>query len=169
MPAFEELHARHAGRVTAYLLPSGFARPDADDLCQETFLRAFKSMHTFDPARGTPAGWLAAIARNVARRRWERRKSPSNFDPELAEEMLADDNPNPGGSSEAREEIDAVRSCVEALPPELGGVVRLRYVEGRTTRGVAAATGIPESTVRSLLGQARVLLEKCLRGKGVVE
>lgn len=151
----------------AYLLRSGFALADAEDLAQETFARAFSALATFDARRGTLRGWLSAIARNVARKHWARRKDPDHFDPELAEETLAAPD-NPGRTAEDREEVEAVRDCVEALPAELARIVRLRYVEGRTTRGAAAAASVPEATVRLRLGQARELLEKCLREKGLM-
>ena len=163
--AFTALHAAHAGRVRAYFLRSGFASADADDLAQDVFLRAFRSLGTYDEQRGSVAGWLGAIARNVARRQWGRRSRGELFDPELAEEMFpAEDDPRE--SPEALEEFQAVRFCVDALPPELARLVRLRYVEGRTTRGVAEAAGVPESTVRVRLAEARELLARCMREKG---
>jgi DNA-directed RNA polymerase specialized sigma24 family protein len=55
------------------------------------------------------------------------------------------------------------------LSPDVANLVRLRYVEARTTRGVGQAAGLPESTVRLRLAEARNLLERCLRGKGVLE
>lgn len=165
--AFEELHARHGRRVTAYLLRSGFARPEAEDLCQEVFLRAFKSLGSFDADRGALGTWLGAIARNVARRQWRRRAGPESFDPELAEEMFAADNPR--AAPEAREELQAVRDCVSALPAELGRIVRLRYIDARTTRGIAEVTGIPEATVRARLDEAKGMLARRLREKGVLE
>ena len=87
--ACEELYDRHGGRVMAYLLRSGFVRADADDLTQEVFLRAFKSLRTFDAARGAFAAWVGAIARNVARRQWGKRRGGESFDSQLAEEMFA--------------------------------------------------------------------------------
>ena len=51
--AAEALYRRHAGRVAGFLLRSGFARPDADDLTQETFLRAMRSLRTFDADKGS--------------------------------------------------------------------------------------------------------------------
>ncbi len=164
--AFGSLYAAHAGAVMAYLLRSGFDQADAADLCQETFIRAFASLASFDASRGTLRGWLAAIARNAARKQWSRRKEGENFDPELAEETLATSD-NPGERAAAREAIAAVRDCVNALPAELARIVRLRYIDGRTTRGVAAAAGIPEATVRLRLAQAHDLLAGCLREKGV--
>jgi len=166
--AFHALHAAHVGRIKAYFLRSGFAPADADDLTQEVFVRAFKSLRTFDPVRGTFVQWSAVIARNVARKRYARRPEPEHFDPELAEEMFAAAD-NPAESPEAREEMDKLAECIGDLPPDLARVVRLRYVEARTTRGIAAATGIPEATVRLRLKEALGRLERGLKQRGVLE
>ena len=61
--AFDSLFAAHGRRVRAYFLRCGFGPADADDLTQDTFLRAFKSLGTFDATRGTFAGWSAATPR----------------------------------------------------------------------------------------------------------
>ncbi len=162
------LYDANARWVKVYLLRSGFTQADADDLAQETFIRVFRSLATFDAGRGEFRPWLAAIARNVARKRWSARKRPENFDPELAEEMLAGPD-DPHGSAEVREEIDAVRQCVQSLPDDLRRVVSLRYVDGLTTRGIAAEVRLAEATVRLRIEDARRRIEQCLRGKGVVE
>lgn len=166
--ALESLYAAHAGRVKAYLLRCGFSPTDADDLTQETFLRVFRSLATFDPRRGGLRTWIGAIARNVARKRWSSRPDWDLYDPELAEQMFATDDV-PADSPAAREEFQAVRACVEALPPELGNVIRLRYEDGRTTRSIASAVGMPEATVRSRLGEARRMIERCLKDKGFLD
>ena len=166
--AFRALYTAHAPRIKSYLLRSGFSDADADDLTQDVFLRVYRALITFDPQRGWFGGWLSAIARNVARRQWSRRDRPENFDPGLAQETLAGPDDTRADAS-AREETDAVRACVQRLPQELATVIRLRYVQGRTTRGIADIVGLPESTVRLRLRQAQQRLEECLRAKGFVE
>ena len=163
--AAESLYRRHAGRVAAYLLRSGFDWADVEDLTQAVFYRAFRSLGTFDAARGGFRTWLGAIARNAARKQWSGRAGGS-FDPELADEMFAAAD-NPGQSPEALEEAEAVRACVSALPEQLARVVRLRYVDGLTTRGIAESTQMPEATVRLRLSQALGSLKTCLKAKGV--
>lgn len=166
--ALERLYAAHAGRVKAYLLRCGFAPSDTDDLTQETFLRAFRSLETFDGERGSFRTWVGAIARNVARRHWSNRPNWDLYDPELAEQMFAAEN-SPADSPAAREELQAVRACIDALPPELVNLIRLRYEDGRTTRSISAATGIPEATVRSRLAEARGMIRRRLKEKGFLD
>jgi RNA polymerase sigma-70 factor (ECF subfamily) len=166
--AFARLYADRAGRVRGYFQRCGFKSFDVDDLTQEVFLRAYRSIETFDPDRGRLATWLGAIARNLARSHWARRSTTEPFDSQLAEAMLADPD-DPAGAPGRREEIDAVDDCIRRLPAMLALLVRLRYVEGRTTRGVAQAASMAESTVRARLKEAYSALERCLREKGVIK
>ncbi len=164
--ALQELHAANAPRLKAYFLRSGFRESDADDLTQEVFLLALKALHRFDPALAGFGTWLGTIARNLARKRFRRQRNPLHFDAELADEVLATDG-NPGGSPELRERLAALPDCIAALGPELERLVRLRYVEGRTTRGIADASEVSEPTIRLRLKEAMVLIEQCLRRKGL--
>ena len=164
----ERLYARHAGRVMAYLLRSGFAPSDADDLLQETFLNAFRSLGTFDPQRGGFRAWVGAIARNVVRRHWARRREAERYVPELAEEMLPTDS-DAADAPQANVEMDILRAGILSLPGELRRVLELRYVEGLTTRSIAATMDMPESTVRLRLEEAYTLLQSRLRKAGVRE
>ncbi|MFW5798260.1 MAG: RNA polymerase sigma factor [Planctomycetota bacterium] len=165
--ACRALYQRHAPRVKVYLLRSGFAAADADDLLQEIFLRVFRSIETYDPERGRFGTWLGAIARNAARKQWGRRRSETPVDPELAEAVFSDDG-EPESTIEQFERDEAIRACIGALPEALGRIALLRYVEGYTTRAIAEESGIPESTVRLRIDQAHKQLEACLQSKGVL-
>jgi RNA polymerase sigma-70 factor (ECF subfamily) len=166
--AFTRLYGLHARRVKVYFLRSGFGNGEADDLTQETFIRIYRSLHTFDPKRGKFRTWISTIARNVARRRWSRRRETPSLDPELAEVMLQVDE-TPGSPMEARERIESLRDCIQKLDKELGIIVHLRYVEALTTRAIAEQVGTPEATVRLRLKEAQGLLQRCLQGKGILE
>ncbi len=112
--------------------------------------------------------WLSAIAHNVARKYWRRRAVENTFDPELADAMFA--IPAEASSSpEQREENAAVADCVSRLDQQLGELVRMRYVRGMTTRGIAAEVQMPESTVRSRLSEALDGVARCLQEKGIVQ
>jgi RNA polymerase sigma-70 factor, ECF subfamily len=160
------LYADHVGRVRTYLRRCGFAPADVDDLSQETFLRAFRSIDTFDSSRGSQAQWIGAIVRNVVRKRWAKRPNPTPFDPDLAEAVLEDHSVD-DDSPATREELAALRLCIDAMPSDLARLVSLRYVEGLATRAISETEGIPEATVRLRLDEARAALGRCLKSKGI--
>lgn len=163
--AMRLLYARHGRVVTAYFARCGFGGADCDDLLQEVFIRAFRSLTTFEGSRGGFRTWLAAIARNVARKRWQQRPVGLAFDPEIAQEVLTIED-NPGHTLQQQEELAALSDCVSHLPPDLAKLVQLRYADARTTRGIAEAAGLAEATVRLRLQQAMEMLENCMKSKG---
>ncbi|MCD4824848.1 MAG: RNA polymerase sigma factor [Phycisphaerae bacterium] len=165
--ASQNLYAAHGPRVKVYLLRSGFGSHDADDLTQEVFLRVFRSLKTYDSRRGAFTTWLGTIARNVARRQWQRRQQ-EQFDPQLADEMFAAGDEQVEMSA-SREEQDALRDCISRLGEDMRRIVHLRYVEGLTTRGISQKVDMAEATVRLRLSTAASLLTTCLREKGIFE
>ncbi len=165
--AARQLYALHAGRVRVYFERSGFRSADADDLAQQTFIRAFRSLTGFDGQRGSFQAWLGAIARNVARRQWGRRNMTSDLDPELAEQMFASSD-DPDNETALREQCAAVADCVTRLEEPYRSIVRLRYVDGLSTRAIAGRLELAESTARLWLKEAMASLERCLAGKGIL-
>ena len=173
--AFVELHAAHAAAVAAFFRRGGFDGGLAEDLTQETFLRAWRSLNTFDADKATFRTWLAAISRNVARREWSRRtperfgeRFDEHFDKKLAGDVFAEPGDFADNLADA-ETLAGLNDCVDRLAQqdaEAARLIRLRYVDALTTRGLAARLNIPESTVRLKLSQAHGQLEKCMKTKG---
>jgi len=166
--ACSRLYEMYAGRIAAYFRRSGFDRSLTADLTQETFVNAFGALGGFDSQRGPFGAWLSAIAHNVARKYWRRRARENCFDPEMADAMFAIPD-EASGSPEQREENAAVADCVSQLDLQAGELIRMRYVLGMTTRGIAAQANMPESTVRSRLAEAVDRIARCLQGKGIVQ
>ena len=170
--AFVEVHKAHAAAVAAFFRRGGFDAALADDLTQETFLRAWRSLKTFDAGKASFRTWLAAIARNVARREWWRRPASERFAPLFDEQLAADVLAEPGDFADHladAETLAGLNDCVDRLAQRdeaAATLIRLRYVEALTTRGLAARLNLPESTVRLKLAQAHGQLETCMAKKG---
>ncbi len=140
---------------------------DADDIVQETFLRAYRSWHTFQA--GTDARrWLFTIARNVFLRSREREaRSVSMDDPEL--ETIAAVRLSAALDSDGQRELfsrldlgPALTEAIDALPDVFRQVVLLVDVEGNSYDDTAEMLGIPVGTVRSRLFRGRRLLQHAL-------
>src|SRR5437660_1367620 len=117
---------RHRGEILTYLRRLLGDAADAEDACQETFLRAHRAFGRLAPDANARA-WLYRIATNtglnVARGRSRRRAHLVDVDPDV---IAADGD----RSSELREEVRAIRRAVEALPSRQHAALMLRQFEG---------------------------------------
>jgi RNA polymerase sigma-70 factor (ECF subfamily) len=148
----------HGNRLlrSAYLL-CGDAT-EAEDLMQETFLQAVKSVHRF---RGESAiyTWLHGILVNLNRRRWRKQKR-FVFDEELVQQTAS---PNVQESEIDREfQTNRLSQAILTLSAEHREVIVLRYYEDLKLHQIAAQTGVSLGTVKSRLHYAMQCLEKLL-------
>lgn len=165
--AFEALVRRHQTRIVNYATAIVHDPADAEDVAQETFVRAWRSLTRF---RGDSSfkTWLYAIATNAARTGLERRARRNRLEDESLDDeaapLAAGDVPAGGPDAEAalvrRESIDR---ALAALPPDLRAAVVLRDVEGLDYKEIAAATGAPMGTVESRIFRARRRLRPLLQ------
>lgn len=167
--AFEELLAEHLDALyrTALRLCRGHAA-DAEDLLQDTALRAFEAAGTLrDP--GAARSWLFTILSrtHLNRVRSQRRRAEtteSELEGAAFEEALAAWTPavTPLDLLERRQLSERIARAVDGLPPELRAVVVLTDIEGFRQREVAVMLELPEGTIASRLFRARLQLRAAL-------
>lgn len=123
---------------------------DAEELFQETFVRALNAGSRFDPTRRFKP-WIFTIATNLARDRAKR--AAHRATPELrAPEDLPEDA---AARTESRWILRAdLATAIDALPEHHREVIELRYFEGMEEPEIAEAAGIPRGTVKSRLHHA---------------
>jgi len=139
--------------------------PRAEDLVQDTILRAWRGWDGFE--RGTNArAWLATILRNTFIndfRRRRRRPDPVGFDDVSEREVfaeIADEDPEGGFFDHL---VDAeVSAAIDELPDEFRVAVVLSDLEGLSYEEVSDAMGIPVGTVKSRLYRGRRRLQRRL-------
>ena len=163
--AYGDLVTRYQGHVygLAYSLVGNWA--DAQDIAQETFIRAYCNLDQVrDPARF--AAWLRRIAFSVSvnwlkafrPRIFERLGSPEDMDaldiPDFA--------PDPSEVAEKRELADAVLGAVASLPPKYRVPLTMFHLDGLSYRKVADFLDIPLGTAKSLIHRAREKLKPAL-------
>jgi RNA polymerase sigma-70 factor (ECF subfamily) len=165
--AFEALVLRYQGKIVNYASAMTRDASDAEDVAQETFVRAYRSLHQF---RGDSSfkTWLYRIATNVARTHLRQRvkqlrlAGPSLDDDTQA--LRASDIPssktNIEGAVIAR---DAINNALAMLPDELRVAIILRDVEGLDYKEIARVTSSPIGTVESRIFRARRALRPLLR------
>jgi RNA polymerase sigma-70 factor (ECF subfamily) len=131
----------------------------AEDLVQETYLRALKAPHKAEPGPGFRS-WLFAILHNVWRNEVRRRR-PSDVVDESVEQLPAD-GPDPLESVNRQQAGGRVLNAIEELPAPFREAIVLRCVEGFSYQEMASIVGCPAGTIMSRLARARALLRRSL-------
>lgn len=166
--AFDALITRHRQNVfmTAYLIIRN--EDDALDVCQDTFLRAWRGLARFDGKQAFGA-WLRRIATNAAidlcrarRRRPEASLEEGSLRPDPASRTTPASPERPGRSLERAELRARLEAALSALSPEHRAVIALREFEGLSYEEIAAATSTTHGTVMSRLFYARKKLQHLL-------
>jgi RNA polymerase sigma-70 factor, ECF subfamily len=159
--------AQFTPRLRAFAFSLVNDEAEAEDLVQETCLRAIGARDRFVPGTNLKA-WLFTILRNLHRNRRRNlaaRPRAVGFD-DVAEDSLADDRPMSGVEHQAvaRAEVDDVARVFRSLPPAFAVPLHLVAVEDLSYQQVAAILDIPIGTVMSRVYRARRLLMARLSG-----
>lgn len=173
--AFAVLVERHGSRIHAAILRMIGDPEAANDLSQETFLKAYAALASF--RRGAAfSTWLYAIAINQVRTEFRRRKSVKGQamlsldalsdahgdDPGGRSAEPAGAGPSPGDEAERREDAERLRRALGRIDEEYREAVVLRDLEGLSYDEIAEAIGVPAGTVRSRIHRGRAALRDLL-------
>ena len=171
--AFRTLVLRHQDRVYRLVLRMVRDAGVAEDLTQETFLKAYRALGSYDP-RWKLASWLLKIAHNATidhlrRQLLDTRPLENGADEEgsgpiaqLADESLPDPEQSARGHALARD----LHTAVGALDPAYRELLLLRFQEGLAYHEIAAVTGLPLGTVKVRLHRGRKRLADALAAGG---
>jgi RNA polymerase sigma-70 factor (ECF subfamily) len=136
---------------------------DAEDMTQETFIRACRALPRFEIREGVSfEAWLYRIAVNCCRSRMRRRWYQVLPWPDPAPRLIAEPKAQPDRMLEQSEWRNEILEAVHSLGDKHRLVVILRYYAGLSNEEVARALDIPSGTVRSRLHTARQRLKVVL-------
>ena len=162
---------RYTDQIFGLALRSLGDHHDAEEAVQEIFLKAYRSLDSYDSERRLYP-WLYSIALNhlrSLRRRADRRHDTDTV--LLAEELLSTESPNSPSRPETRLLADSARGLVQRALGELSADQRqtfiLRHVRGLSTTDAATIMGVPESTLKTNLRRARRNLQRYLTSHGI--
>jgi RNA polymerase sigma-70 factor, ECF subfamily len=136
---------------------------DAEDVCQEVFLRFWRDPDRFDPARGEIGAYLRLMARSRALDLWRHEQAAGRARDRL-KLVAREDEPRsdqlPANVAEREEERSAVRAALRRLPPAQREALVLSYWGSLNPREIADRAGVPFGTARSRM---RLGLDKLRR------
>ena len=159
----ERLHEEHAGALWGFCLHlTGGDRHRAEDLVQETLLRACRHFSTHDVGQGSVRSWLFTVARNLRIDEWRSRRSHLEY--AVAEPP---ERADPVDHTDQLLQSWLVAEALSRLSEDHRAVLRECYYGGCTVAEAARRLEIPEGTVKSRTHYALHALRQALEELGV--
>jgi RNA polymerase sigma-70 factor (ECF subfamily) len=170
LSAFDALQLRWDRKIQGAIYRILGSEDEARDLCQETFLKAYRALRRFK-GEARFSSWLYQIALNLCRDRMRRRKGRTLVS---LEEMAPDAQPAPRSwqpsaleLAEGRDLARRVAFAVASLPEEQREVIVLKEYQGLTFLEIAEVLGMPPSTVKTRLYRGLSQLRERLEEQGI--
>ena len=166
---FAVLVDRYKRGITNFIGASVRGQADVADLAQETFMRAYAHLGTFNPSLGRFSTWIFHIARNVVRthlgKSLRRPQTQELGDQRTLENAFPDsahDIDPAGGVLRAEAESD-VRSALAELPERTRTVLSLRYYDNMEYQTIAETMGLSLGNVKTLIHRGKLALAQKMR------
>jgi RNA polymerase sigma-70 factor (ECF subfamily) len=159
----QQLHDEHAAALSAYCVSlTGRDRGRAEDVVQETLLRAYRHRKVLESPRAAVRSWLFTVARNIVIDEWRTRRG--HVEVPVAEVPEVDDA---GDRTDQLLLSWVIAEAITKLSPEHRAVLLECYYRGRPVSEAAQRLGVPEGTVKSRTHYALRALRLALEELGV--
>lgn len=165
---FEEELFPHIDALKTFAFHLTYNEPDADDLVQETYMKAYRFIDKYEQGTNAKA-WLFKILKNAYINEYRKKsKRPNQVDLEDIVTFHDSDDSKGSGYLDLREELfenmmgDEVTTAINALPIDFRTVILLCDIEGFTYEEISKIIDVPIGTVRSRLFRARNMLKEKL-------
>ena len=172
--AWEEIVRTHSRRIYNICYRFTGSGDNADDLAQEVFIKMYRTLSSFDPAKGAFTTWITTMTRNLLVdhfRKTKQDRATDSLDAGLGEEedsatlsdRIPDTAPSADDRIQRRETQEMVQKAIQKLSPELREAVILRDLQDMDYKEIASALKVPEGTVKSRINRGRMELAKLLQ------
>lgn len=139
---------------------------EAEDAAQETFIRAYSRLHTYDPGRKF-SSWILSIASHYCVDRLRRRHGTTlSMEEIMGQRWIPDEHIKPEEQTLLSEERALIRQTLDVLPGPYRLVIVLRYWHDLGYEEIATVTGDTVSAVKSRLHRAREMMAQEMRNAG---
>lgn len=152
----EKLYTQYRGKVLGYIRARVNNREDAEDLCQDVFVKVFRAADRYDAEKSAPGTWIYAVTRNAVID-YFRKNRPAE---ELPEDLTDDALPEDAVMQNAL--LDELAAALEQLPDELTDIIVARYYDRLPLTEIAERMGLSYGAVKLRHQKALLLLRTAM-------
>ena len=171
--AWEEIVRSYNRRIYNLCYRFAGSSDDAEDLTQEVFIKVFRTLPSYDSAKGAFITWVTTMTRNLLVDHFRRTRqdrmtdsldsaSSDHEDAMPLSEQIEDQSAPPDAHVRSREAKEAVHAAIGKLSPELREALILRDLQDVDYKDIAQVLKVPEGTVKSRINRGRAELARLL-------
>lgn len=159
---FLKLYLENEDHIKSFLRVLVRVQSDYEDICQSVAMTLWRKFDTYDESR--PFGpWARGVAmREVLQSRRDSARCPTPFPAELVSSLLEAFEHHAATASDTGARMEALKKCLEALPPKSRRFVQLRYRDAFSIADIAQQIGSTSAATQRALSRIRARLAECI-------
>lgn len=172
--AWEELVRGHNRRIYNICYRFTGSPDDAEEVTQEVFIKIYRTLSSYDSAKGAFTTWITTVTRNLLVDNYRRNKmerlsdsmdAPTGSDEDglTLGEQIADDGPSQDEQMSTKQTQKMVQQALLKVSPDLREALILRDLHDLDYKEIATALRVPEGTVKSRINRGRTELARILQ------
>ncbi|KXZ33409.1 RNA polymerase subunit sigma-70 [Leptospira santarosai] len=159
---FDGIYSRNYKKIYLFLLNKGASKEEAEEICQETFIKVLNHWDKFDPSKGNETSWMVTIAKNQFLD--SVRKKESSQEVKNSHQILEFiSNQQIEYEEEDKHQLDLLNASLESLPYLEKNIIVLRFLRKCTIKETAEKLGISVRTVNRKTYASLTVLRKKLQ------
>ena len=155
-PDIEQIYTEYRDRVMGYIYARLRSSADAEDLCQDVFVKLNKKLDSFDSGKASISTWIYSITRNSVIDFYRGSHPHEEIDENMAQDGTVDD------SLLNNETLEELAEALEKLPAELREIVVLRYYDGMPLTEIAKKMNMSYGMIKLRHSAALELIRKSM-------
>ncbi|EMF82956.1 sigma-70 region 2 [Leptospira weilii serovar Topaz str. LT2116] len=160
---FDGLYSRNYEKIYRFLLSKGASKEEAEETCQETFIKVLNNWEKFDPSKGNETSWMLTIAKNQFLDLIRKKGASEKREVENSHKVLEFISKKEIEYEEDKYQLDLLNASVESLPHLEKTIIMLRFLGKYTIKETAEKLGISVRTVNRKTYSSLTVLRKKLQ------
>ncbi|EMF99508.1 sigma-70 region 2 [Leptospira borgpetersenii str. 200701203] len=159
---FDGLYSRNYEKIYRFLLSKGASKEEAEETCQETFIKVLNNWDKFDPSKGNETSWMFTIAKNQFLDLIRKKDTSEKREVENSHKVLEFISKKEIEYEEDKHQLDLLNASLENLPHLEKNIIILRFLRNYTIKETAEKLGISARTVNRKTYVSLIFLRKKL-------
>ncbi|EMO62088.1 sigma-70 region 2 [Leptospira borgpetersenii serovar Pomona str. 200901868] len=160
---FDGLYSRNYEKIYRFLLSKGASKEEAEETCQETFIKVLNNWDKFDPSKGNETSWMFTIAKNQFLDLIRKKGTSEKREVENSHKVLEFISKKEIEYEEDKHQLDLLNASLENLPHLEKNIIILRFLRNYTIKETAEKLGISARTVNRKTYVSLIFLRKKLQ------